>query len=259
MINVINVYYDDHLPEWHNRLEHVKSHFIVLITEGRLLYRLNGELKQAARGDLVFIPSGTSREACNDGDVLHCKYAAAFTWEEPDITLPLLQRREPLIYHTRHFDFLKQRYIALHRQSLERRFYYTTIQAGILTEMLGFISRELDTPSLPKLQVRQIDLLEQYLLAHYRKSITLTELAGCISRSRNYTLVLFKEAVGLTPLEYQHRLRISAAKELLRNTRATVAFIAEHLGYYDSSAFNKMFRKHTGLSPSEYAAGNESP
>jgi YesN/AraC family two-component response regulator len=79
------------------------------------------------------------------------------------------------------------------------------------------------------------------------------ELANLIERSPNYTLSLFKEGVGHTPLEYQHRLRITSAKEMLQNTSLTVTFIAEYLGYYDSSYFYKMFRKYAEQTVSSYA------
>ena len=253
MLNILNVYFDDCIPHWHNRLQHVQFHVLVLVTHGKLLYRLNDVTREASKGELIFIPSGTQREAFNDKEILHQKYAVIFTCS-PELNLPLIQKTDPQFIRVRMFDYYQERFISLHRQSIERREYYDTIQTGILLEMLGNACRELEAPPLPKRRAAHVDKLEQHITQNYRKPLVLQELAELINRSPNYTLSLFKEAVGQTPLEYQHRLRIATAMEMLQNTTLTVTFIAHHLGYYDTSYFYKMFRKYTGMSPTAYAA-----
>jgi YesN/AraC family two-component response regulator len=141
----------------------------------------------------------------------------------------------------------------LHRESLERRSYYDTVRIGILMEMLGTASREIDSPPILIRKMQYASVLEQHVVEHFRESIHLKELVELIDRSPNFTLTVFKEVVGQTPLEYLHRLRITTAMEMLQNTRYTVSAISEHLGYYDNSYYYKMFRKVTGLSPTAYA------
>jgi YesN/AraC family two-component response regulator len=252
MITVMGTYLDDNIPNWHNRLQHVQYHVLVLVTEGQLTYQLNDNRIQASKGDLLFIPSGTEREAKNDGSALHQKYAITFQCSD-DWGLSLLESKEHKVIHTRSFDFFKERFILLHRQSLEKRSYYKIIRSGILMEMLGMASRELDSPPIPLRKLQFARVMEKYILQHFREPMHLKDLAKLIDRSPNYTLSVFKEVVGQTPLDYQHRLRITAAMEMLQNTRFTVTAISEHLGYYDNSYFYKMFRKVTGLSPTAYA------
>lgn len=252
MLNILNVYLDDFIPDWHNRLQHVQYHVLILVTEGRLLYRLNDVTREAFKGELVFIPSGTQREAFNDRQSLHQKYAVTFT-SDLTLDLPILMGNEPRFIRVRMFDYYKERFVAMYRQSLERRAYFHTIQTGILLELLGTTCRELEAAPLPRRRASQIETIEHYIIENYRKPLVLKELADLIERSPNYTLALFKEAVGHTPLEYQHRLRIASAMEMLQNTSLSVTFIAHHLGYYDTSYFYKVFRRHTGLSPSAYA------
>lgn len=251
MIEILNTYLDDFIPLWHNRREYVQYHVLVLVTEGQLIYRLNRSEFKARKGDLIFIPAGTEREALNDGTAPHQKYAATFRCRfEPG--LPLLDNPEPVRMHVRSPDYFKERFMQLHRQTLEKRSYFETVRTGIMLEMLGTANRELDIPPLPKRKAQFAARIEQYILQHFREPVTLKELAALIDRSPNYTLSLFKEAVGQTPLEYMHRLRISAAIEMLQNTGLTVAAIAEHLGYYDASYFYKIFKKMTGRSPTSY-------
>jgi YesN/AraC family two-component response regulator len=47
-------------------------------------------------------------------------------------------------------------------------------------------------------------------------------------------------------------LRISKAKELLKNTDKSVVEIAELIGYNDSNYFFRVFKKNTGVTPQQY-------
>ena len=49
-------------------------------------------------------------------------------------------------------------------------------------------------------------------------------------------------------------LRLDRAKVLLRESDMNVAEIANEVGYRDANYFSKVFRKHTGWSPTEFAA-----
>ena len=62
----------------------------------------------------------------------------------------------------------------------------------------------------------------------------------------------FQAATGFQPKDYVQVVRIEEAKQLLETTDATVAEVAEQVGYEDLSSFSKLFRRRTGLSPSDH-------
>jgi transcriptional regulator GlxA family with amidase domain len=62
----------------------------------------------------------------------------------------------------------------------------------------------------------------------------------------------FVKATGVTPSEYQQRLRVSRAREMLEFSRTSVDEIAASVGYEDVGAFRRVFRKFMGLTPSDY-------
>src|SRR5471032_96422 len=62
----------------------------------------------------------------------------------------------------------------------------------------------------------------------------------------------FVKATGMKPSEYQQRLRISRARELLEFSRTSVEQIAWTIGYTDVGGFRRVFRKIVGLTPSDY-------
>ena len=64
----------------------------------------------------------------------------------------------------------------------------------------------------------------------------------------------FRAATGLKPTEYCQHLRVGKAREMLEFTNGTIDHIAWTVGYQDPSAFRAMFKKITGLAPSDYRA-----
>ena len=73
-----------------------------------------------------------------------------------------------------------------------------------------------------------------------------------MSNSRFSTV--FSQQNGQTFTEYLIYLRLSKAKELLRNTTVKGSQIAREVGYNDAHYFSYIFKKNTGLTPSDYRA-----
>lgn len=104
-------------------------------------------------------------------------------------------------------------------------------------------------PSLPMFKLRRITAWMADRLAEEFSLGLLAEQAGMSEYHFNR---LFKSAVGMPPSQYQIKLRIEAARRLLRESEMSIVTIANQVGYSNPSHFSRIFRKDTGLSPSEY-------
>ena len=62
----------------------------------------------------------------------------------------------------------------------------------------------------------------------------------------------FREATGLTPLDYVQALRLEEAKQMLETGDQAVEAIANEVGYEDASFFGRLFRRKVGLTPAQY-------
>ena len=67
---------------------------------------------------------------------------------------------------------------------------------------------------------------------------------------------VFKENFGLSIPEYQHKVRINKAKQLLEDTNLSLSFISSDIGYNSLSHFSRVFKNHTNYSPSKYRTIN---
>ncbi len=100
-------------------------------------------------------------------------------------------------------------------------------------------------------QIRAKQMLA-FLQAHFRDKLTLDQVAGAANVSRNTCLTCFRRVLGLPPMEYLISYRLEQAAHLLLTSDLPVAQIAESCGLGDASYFGKLFRRKTGLSPTQY-------
>ncbi|MDP4095841.1 response regulator [Paenibacillus sp. P96] len=113
-------------------------------------------------------------------------------------------------------------------------------------------------PALLKVDSRQAALSQpvkealDYLNKHMHEPVTMADMAGRLHLNASYFSVLFKEQTGMAFSEYICRLRIQRAKELLLQTRLSVAEIADRVGYRTDKYFIKVFKDLEAVSPSRY-------
>ncbi len=111
----------------------------------------------------------------------------------------------------------------------------------------GAASNPVDAYSVP---VRQA---LNYIRTGYRGIVSLDESAGRIGITPEYLSSLFLKETGTHFTSFVIECRINEAKRLLAAGNARVFEIAEAVGIADPRYFCRVFKKHTGLTPREYA------
>lgn len=106
-----------------------------------------------------------------------------------------------------------------------------------------------DTTALPGFKLRRIT---DWMTEHLAEEFSLARLAEQAGMSEFHFNRLFKRATGMPPSRYLIKLRLDAARRLLRETKKSVIEIANEVGYSNPSHFAQLFRKESGLSPSDY-------
>ena len=94
--------------------------------------------------------------------------------------------------------------------------------------------------------------IRQYIDMHYKEDISLQSVAEKMNYSDAYFCKLFKQCFDQNFTSYLTGFRVNEAKKLLRDRSISVKDVSMQVGYYDSNYFAKVFKRITGMIPSEY-------
>ncbi len=97
-----------------------------------------------------------------------------------------------------------------------------------------------------------VNMVQQKISHSFNTSNTIEELLTEIPASRRNLVRRFKQATGITPIEYLQKTRIEAAKKLLEQSRQSILEVMLETGYNDLKSFRQLFKKNVGLSPKAY-------
>ena len=82
--------------------------------------------------------------------------------------------------------------------------------------------------------------------------LKIDDISNEIGMSRSVLYNKVKAITGMTPVDFVRHIRIKKACEMLRKTDDTLTSIAFAVGFTDPKYFSKVFKKETGIVPTEY-------
>ncbi len=95
--------------------------------------------------------------------------------------------------------------------------------------------------------------VKRYLQHNYMLyGVSLDSISDILKINASYFSMLFKKSFGVNFVDYLTDLRIQAAKGLLADPLLSAAEIANMVGYESPNYFTRVFKKTTGMTPTEY-------
>lgn len=95
-----------------------------------------------------------------------------------------------------------------------------------------------------------------FIYLNYNKNISLQTISDHVHLSKNYFVNLFKREMGETFVEHLTKFRIEKAKQMLKDNNLRNCEIANLVGFKDERYFYKVFKKMTGVTPTQYKKSN---
>ena len=87
---------------------------------------------------------------------------------------------------------------------------------------------------------------------NFSRDVSLNEISEELNISSYYFSKLFKDETGEGFVEYLTKRRIEKAKEMLRDPEKSIKEVGSECGYVDPNYFSRIFKKSTGMTPTEY-------
>ena len=101
----------------------------------------------------------------------------------------------------------------------------------------------------------QIRQSKAFMDEYYSGRIDLKDMAAKASMSRFHFIRIFQRIYGVTPRQYLRDIRISKAKELLKDGSSVTQTCFE-VGYESITTFSSAFKRGTGYTPKKYQMMN---
>ncbi|MFD2613363.1 AraC family transcriptional regulator [Paenibacillus gansuensis] len=243
---------------------------ITYVCEGAGMHYIGHDTVQVSRGDLFFLPIGVShvfRPVSPRNDRPLVVYNCLF----PSEVLAELTRfygMEPAIARLYEQLGAEQRWLKVHdRQEEAHRLFgsmfqeYTLRSPGFMPVLYADIVKLLvwmyrrwnragEPGSLPA--SAQLEELLWTIRRDCHLQYSVSEVSSTLNVGDRQFTRLFRKAAGMSFLEYVQNARIERSMDLLTSTVLTVREIALQTGYQDIKFFNRLFKKKTGLSPTQF-------
>ncbi len=121
-----------------------------------------------------------------------------------------------------------------------------SILLNFILELIHALKNDNKQPTI------DLEKIKSYIHQHYSESITINGIANKFGIKRRYLTAVFQRYIGTSPIEYLTACRIHKAQELLLLTDKQIIEISNSVGYVDNLYFSRVFKKKTGMSPTEY-------
>ncbi|MGW4479092.1 helix-turn-helix domain-containing protein [Rhodococcus triatomae] len=225
----------------------------VLVTAGLLRVEGLGDTQDLAPGDFLFVPHGHGHtmRALSEATFLRVRMASAGTSRALDalprrVILTEFAEQEPMAH-----ALLRDLVEGGNRQHDVLRDRIATLIASIAVS--SWHARGC-APSRWLLRVDEPGLARAVAAIHAEpgREWTVESLARLALASRSGFAARFTAATGQPPGRYLSAVRIEQAQRMLTRGDVSIAAVAHRLGYGSDTAFGRAFRRHTGVTPSQW-------
>lgn len=168
------------------------------------------------------------------------------------------------ILHQFHQDFMQALYSFLNISGIQARRLYGDEISRSLSELAGrsvddlltWVHHALDKAVNQAKAVEETETVVQsvrrYIIKNIDQDLSRDMIASHVFLNPDYLSRILKKETGYSVSDYVLNERINLAKELLSQTNIPISSIAASVGHTNFSHFAKIFKKHTGLGPTDY-------
>lgn len=221
-----------------------KHYLLAYFKQGSGIYHISGQEYPIRSGNIILIPPGQFYHPIMDPADPWCYCTVGVCLQFGNETSRRLLHQLPFTaYAPELLDDFIQLQLAWDQDSSVSLLKCRSIALNILQHLLQ---------GPPEKQFIKLGPVFSMIQQNTGKNFSLEFLANTVNLSVSCFRRQFKEATGMTVIEYQNKIKIKKAKQLLLNGDCNVSEAAREVGIDDVFYFSRLFRKLTGKNPSDY-------
>lgn len=234
----------------------VKHYELDLITWGEGYVITEGKKIPANKGTLFFRKPGTLVEGITP---YYCYFIEMALFNN-DVKRNISLLDIPDVIVLENISYIEELFFKIYNEFISPSSISQFIIKTYLMEILHYIfiqweSKYRFNSSSKSLEAnyQRIIPVKEYIENNVQLQFTLNELAEMASLSKYHFCRIFNETINETPIGYVNKCKINYAKRLLIETDKSVKEIMLDSGFENESYFFRLFKKYTGISPSDYS------
>lgn len=253
------------MPDVHT---HYNDYEVYYLLEGERCYFIGTKIYHLKQGSLVFVrrnvihKTALSREAHHDRILLEISrsYLESVFAITGELTLHDFFQDDCIILslECEEQNFITELLLALGRELGTKNSGFRLLAKSLVAELFIYAKR-MENKTNPSASSRtddprhrQIEQIACYIAENCCSPISLNSIAEQFYMNKCYLSRIFKEITGFTVNGYLHARRIQKARSLLIQNSMNISEVSEAAGYENLTYFERVFKKHTGMSPLEY-------
>ncbi len=266
--NILSAYYFNPLKPtnmpWN---ETIKAYTLRWLVKGKVDFEINSKKIQLCSGQVIICPLDSNVTMSFDKDIEVIYSVATF---EGDLSfLKAIPFGKPIILSTIESELLLQFFYTATQYYNEGRVWSDSqsIRRYTVSLLETFLLRlDLKNGKFKKMLFQRTSKtatqandqkitfeIKQYLMEHLLESVSLTALSESLGVSINTAMHIFRNNVGMGIIAYFNKLKIEKAMQLIDEGELSFRAISERLGFESPEYFSRVFKKQTGMTPTDYA------
>jgi AraC-like DNA-binding protein len=259
------------------------DHCFTAIMQGEANFYVEGKIYHLVKGDVIIMTPGLKHVILSTSEEILLQYIFHFDFfYDPSRVLPSnptgkefhkqytipegenLLKQVPLVTHINNQDFsdLQSSFLNIHNEYISKHEYSDLNMKSICIKILTLClrnNRKVNSNAQESNSKVKLNLQRgiEYIRRNYDNPLLSNELIShAISISPNYLSHIFKKELGITVHKYVTLVRIEVAQKIIVMGTMNITEVALNVGFASIHTFSKVFKKSTGLSPSEFLQNN---
>ena len=228
-----------------------KSYFLAYLTSGHISVECAGTTFSVSPGELIFIHKNTLCRFDVKQDSGSSGYWGMFAGALPDALVSVYSLPAVCVRRADAFDTITNMHKILEEVRIETYLRDMNNASRLLFNLILDLN-EAGEVSVITDRNRAAEKIRLYIDNNIYNDISLDDVSAHFAMTNMHIIRLFRDAYGVTPMQYAIKRRNDIAETLLSLTDLSIHTISDMLHYSNTQHFSNSFKKLAGVSPNKF-------